>query len=300
MVQFNLSEPVVAVPGDSFILRRPSPSMTIAGGSVIDPFPPNRLNRTKASARLLQLSQADLTNRLEILVDERKNGCGVSGLVPLTGRLPAEITTAAQRSAQLLIIAAAQHVVSRAWLARQRAQIVQFLTAFHKRSPASPGAPLAQLRFGLEQSLAQFVLNDFPAIRVTGELVSLTTHKPLVSQQEATALLSIEQAFRKAGYQPASPAEVLRGAALDPKAGRDLVEKLIKSAKLVRVSDELIFHAEVIAHIRKSLSNHKGRRFSVPEFKEWTQISRKYAIPLLEYLDHQRVTKREGDNRVVL
>jgi selenocysteine-specific elongation factor len=56
----------------------------------------------------------------------------------------------------------------------------------------------------------------------------------------------------------------------------------------------------VIAHIRKSIAVHKGRRFSVPEFKSWTQISRKYAIPLLEYLDHQKVTKREGDNRVVL
>jgi selenocysteine-specific elongation factor len=56
----------------------------------------------------------------------------------------------------------------------------------------------------------------------------------------------------------------------------------------------------VIAHIRNSLSSHKGRRFSVPEFKDWIQISRKYAIPLLEFLDHQRVTKREGDLRVIL
>jgi selenocysteine-specific elongation factor len=69
---------------------------------------------------------------------------------------------------------------------------------------------------------------------------------------------------------------------------------------LVRISDELVFHADVVAHIRRSLAAHKGRRFSVPEFKEWTQISRKYAIPLLEYLDRQRVTRREGDARVVL
>ena len=75
---------------------------------------------------------------------------------------------------------------------------------------------------------------------------------------------------------------------------------MIKGNRLVRVSGDLIFHSEVIAHIRTSLAKHKGRRFSVPEFKDWVQISRKYAIPLLEYLDHQRVTRRDGDSRVVL
>jgi len=74
----------------------------------------------------------------------------------------------------------------------------------------------------------------------------------------------------------------------------------VKSGKLIRVSNDLVFHAEVIAHIRASLAAHKGRRFTVADFKSWTNISRKYAIPLLEYLDHQRVTKRDGDFRVVL
>jgi selenocysteine-specific elongation factor len=62
----------------------------------------------------------------------------------------------------------------------------------------------------------------------------------------------------------------------------------------------LLFHADVIAHIKTSLGQQKGRRFSVLEFKSWTNISRKFAIPLLEYLDQQRITKREGEVRVVL
>jgi selenocysteine-specific elongation factor len=61
-----------------------------------------------------------------------------------------------------------------------------------------------------------------------------------------------------------------------------------------------VYHADVIAHVRKSLTAHKGRKFSIPEFKEWTQISRKYAIPLLEYLDRIHVTRRDGDSRIVL
>ena len=300
LVQINLAEPVVAAPGDRFILRRPSPSETVAGGCVIDPFPPGRLSRAKASARLMRLHSANVAERLELLVDEKKNGRTVPELVRLTGRPAGEIAVAAQHSAQLLNVTGSQQVVSRAWLARQRAQVLQFLTAFHTQYPASAGAPLAQVRFGLEQSLAHFVLANFPPVHVTGELISLATHRPQVSQQETAALHNLEQVFRKAGYQPASPIEVLRSAALDAKTGRSLLEKLIKNARLVRVTEELIFHADVIAHIRTSLSVHKGRRFSVPEFKQWTQISRKYAIPLLEYLDHQRVTKRDGDYRVVL
>jgi selenocysteine-specific elongation factor len=92
----------------------------------------------------------------------------------------------------------------------------------------------------------------------------------------------------------------MRTAGIEPGKGRALLEALIKSNRLVRVSADLVFHAEVLTHIRASLTRHKGRRFSVPEFKEWTQVSRKYAIPLLEYLDHQHITRRDGDTRIVL
>ncbi len=84
------------------------------------------------------------------------------------------------------------------------------------------------------------------------------------------------------------------------KNARPLLEALIKSGKLIRIAPDLIFHADVITHIRQSLTAHKGRRFTVADFKSWTNISRKYAIPLLEYLDQQHVTKRDGDARVVL
>ena len=79
-----------------------------------------------------------------------------------------------------------------------------------------------------------------------------------------------------------------------------MLELLLKNKRLVRVADGLIFHADVIQHVRKSLSIHKGRRFTVPEFKEWTQMSRKYAIPVLEYLDREKVTRRDGDQRVIV
>ncbi len=86
----------------------------------------------------------------------------------------------------------------------------------------------------------------------------------------------------------------------DIKKAKALLDILVKNGKLVRVSEELIYHADVVSHIRTALAAHKGRKFSVAEFKQWTQMSRKYAIPFLEYLDRERVTRREGDDRVLL
>ena len=75
---------------------------------------------------------------------------------------------------------------------------------------------------------------------------------------------------------------------------------LLKQQKLVKAADELLFHPTAIAKLKTIVASHKGEKFSVPEFKDWTGISRKYAIPLLELLDRERVTRREGDARVVL
>jgi selenocysteine-specific elongation factor len=81
---------------------------------------------------------------------------------------------------------------------------------------------------------------------------------------------------------------------------RNILQLLLRDKRLVRVSDELVFHASAIRSLRDLLAKKKGARFAVPEFKDWTGVSRKYAIPLLEFLDRERVTRREGDSRIVL
>jgi selenocysteine-specific elongation factor len=144
------------------------------------------------------------------------------------------------------------------------------------------------------------VIEEFPAVRVAAGVVSLATHRTQVNDEHNRLLASMEAAFRKAGYEPPAPADVMRSLCPDPAKARSCLEALIKSQRLVRIADQLVFHSDVVQHIKKSLAAHKGRHFSVPEFKEWTHVSRKFAIPLLEHLDRQRVTKREGDMRVVL
>ena len=94
--------------------------------------------------------------------------------------------------------------------------------------------------------------------------------------------------------------EVLAKSGVDPARARTLLQFLLRDKRLVRVSDELVFHASAMQSLRALLAHKKGVRFGVPEFKDWTGISRKYAIPLLEFLDRERITRRDGDSRVVL
>jgi len=74
----------------------------------------------------------------------------------------------------------------------------------------------------------------------------------------------------------------------------------VRQKRLLRIGPDLVFHSTAIERLRQILAGRKSQRFGIAEFKEWTGISRKYAIPLLEYLDREHVTRREGDRRLVL
>jgi selenocysteine-specific elongation factor len=93
---------------------------------------------------------------------------------------------------------------------------------------------------------------------------------------------------------------VLAKSGVESARARSLLQILLRNRKLVRISDELIYHVSAIETLRQMLAARKGVRFAVPEFKDWTGVSRKYAIPLLEYLDRERITRRDGDSRVVI
>jgi selenocysteine-specific elongation factor len=295
-----LSGPIVSATGDRFVLRRPSPAQTVAGGSIVDAFPPKRLSRSKTVSRLQKLATADLPRRIQFLTEESRAGRQIEELVRLVNAPQDTVKSLILQNPQLAFIEGAQCVVTKLWLQNRRDKLLEWLRAFHAKNPSAPGAPVAAARLGLGASLAAPVFGGMPEIRMEGDLIALAGHRIQFTDQETRALSRMEQIFRAASFQPPALMEALKTSGLDQKKARALLEVLIKQQRLVRVSEELVFHADVIAHIRKSLAAYRGRRFSVPEFKDWTQISRKYAIPLLEYLDRQRATRREGDLRLVL
>ena len=302
-VRFLLRDPLLLLPGDRFIVRRFSPVVTIGGGVVLDIAAPARMRRADIAARLAKLEDATPAGRVELLVAESRHGMSIPELVERTGFAVADIRAAAESDALFFLPEPHAWIASRAWADQILARFRELLRDFHRRNPLQPGLAKEQLRRelpGAPAFLLDAVIARSKDIVAEGEILRLASHRVALKQDEEEATGKIEALFRDAGLAVPSTSEVLAKSGVEPARARTLLQILLKDRKLVRVGDELIYHASAIEKLRGTLKSRRGQRFSVAQFKEWTGVSRKYAIPLLEFLDRERVTRRAGDERIVI
>jgi selenocysteine-specific elongation factor len=296
------TEPLLLLPGDRFIIRRFSPVETIGGGVVIDIAAPRRLRRAELAARLDKLESASPADRIALLVGESARGMTISELVSRTGLLPDEIRSIA-KIGPFYFVEAQEWLASRAWAEQKLVSMQQTLSEFHRKNPLQPGMPKEQLRSGELAGMPSFLLDALLAgtkiITVEGEFVRLASHRVAFKQEEQQALDRIEKLFQQAGLTVPPTAEVLAKSGIQSDRARALLQILLRDRKLVRVSADLVFHHTTLEKLRRMLPTRKGQRFSVSDFKDWTGLSRKYAIPLLEFFDREHITHREGEFRVI-
>jgi selenocysteine-specific elongation factor len=299
-VRIIFREPVLLVPGDRFIVRMFSPVVTIGGGEVVDAHGPARYRRNAGAARIEALARAPLAEYIATVVREAPYGTTLDQLVVRTGASADECEAALPAS----VVRLGTALVDARWVSETVRGWKDQLAVFHREQPLQPGIKREALRSRVlpqaPPALFDALLSTEPAILASGEILHLATHRLALKQDEEQALASIEGAFETAGLSVPGTAEVLSRAGVDPARARSLLQILLRQRRLVRVTDEMIFHPAALDRLRQILAPRKGERFSVPEFKEWTGISRKYAIPLLEYLDRERTTRREGDLRLIL
>jgi selenocysteine-specific elongation factor len=299
-VRLVLREPALVLPGDRFIIRMFSPVITIGGGVVLDIAGIRYRKADKPAERLEILAGGDAGARVALLV--RESGCGMSipAIVARTGLREREIET----TGFVFLKQPQPWLVDRGWFQSTRDRLVRVLREFHQKQPLQPGIAKQDLRARELAAAPQFLLDailaDAKEIVVEGETVRLRSHRVVLKEDEEQARAKIEGAFEQAGLAVPAVAEVLAKSGVEAARARSILQILIREKRLVRVSEDLVFHHGAIARLRELLAAHKGQRFNVPAFKEWTGISRKYAIPLLEYLDREHLTRREGDERLVL
>ncbi|MCC6863007.1 MAG: selenocysteine-specific translation elongation factor [Bryobacterales bacterium] len=299
-----LREPVLLLPQDRFIIRMFSPVVTIGGGVVLDPAGIRYRRGDDPAARLRVLEQGTPAERLALFVRESPYGLAFSDLLSRTGMTARELEQAAAAGPFLILPAAQPWLVDRAWFENAAARLAAAVRDFHRANPLLPGIAKQDLR-GRELPdsppfLIDALLAAAPEIVVEGEIVRLRSHKLVLKQDEQEARAAIEGAFERAGLAVPPVAEVLARSGVELARARSLLQMLLRERRLVRVNDDLVFHRAAIDQLRALLHAHRGESFGVAAFKDWTGISRKYAIPLLEYLDRERVTRREGDQRLVL
>jgi selenocysteine-specific elongation factor len=185
------------------------------------------------------------------------------------------------------------------------------LTAFHQSQPLSEGVSREEVRERLfaraDPAVFEFVLARLAGQgRVAGrDRVSLSTHRVALSGDEARARAAVEEVYRRAGLKPPDAASVAQACGLSPADCEKWTQMLVRQKILQRL-DVLTFHTAALAELKREVGALKAQAGSgratvdVAAFKERYGVTRKYAIPLLEYLDRERVTRRMGDVRVVI
>ena len=307
--QLRLAKPQLLLPGDRFIVRQFSPLVTIGGGAVLDTEPLLRMPRAEYLAFLRTLASAPEAERLEARVARRRlRGLTLAGAIAETGWTKAHLARVAKE------LVSAKRVVqfgSMLLVPADVEKIEELLVAETKRfqdeNRLVPGIGKEQLRerAGADAEIFAGVLERLVAgkkLVVSGEVVHLPGRGIAMQSEESESKQIIEDAFAKAGLQVPALKDVLAGLKLDKARAQQVVTLLLRDKVLVKLSDELVFHHTALALLRKKVGDAKAQspKIDVARFKELTGLTRKYAIPLLEYLDRERVTRRVGDERVIL
>jgi selenocysteine-specific elongation factor len=232
------------------------------------------------------------------------------------GALAARVPFGAVRARALLdtLLAAGRVVaIDREWflhadgVARLRGLILTALERFHRAQPLRPGMSREELRGrggGADERVFAHVLSALDAegaVRVDRDKVRLGSHEVRLSAEQQAALDRVEREFRDAHASPPSPAEALGRAGLRGDEEHDLFQVLLESRRLVRVKESLFFHAEALEAIQEKLVAllRERKEIGPGDIKDLLGISRKYAIPLLEFFDARRITSRVGERRVL-
>jgi selenocysteine-specific elongation factor len=315
VANLKLQDEVLVLPGDRFIVRQFSPVVTIGGGAVLDPLARRPMLRDTGRAAFLETLERQNGGETLVAMTERGLlGLGYEEIVARTGWTDREIREAVEKlhgtgrvrtvSTEPLVL------VSGKLFAEVRKKIVEKVERFQKENPLLPGISREDLRASLGKRVRsetfRAALEELAAekkVDAQGELVKKAGSEIALLPEEARAKEQIEAAFASASLAVPSVKEVLEKLTVEAKRAEKLLQILLREKNLVRVSPDLVFHRQALAQLKGQLSAYKktkGDRISVPAFKELTGITRKYAIPLLEYLDRERVTRRVGEERVIL
>src|SRR5436190_1598947 len=315
LANLKLQDEVLVLAGDRFIVRQFSPVVTIGGGAVLDPLARRPMLRDTGRGAFLETLERG--NHEEILAEMTQRallGLGHEKIVARTGWTEKETQGALEElrgTGRVRIVSGEPlALVSGKLFEEVRKKIVEKVERFQKENPLLPGIAREDLRASLRKRVRsetfRAALEELMAqkkLDAQGEFVKNAGSEIALLPEETKAKEQIEAAFASAGLAVPSVKEVLAKLTVEAKRAEKLLQILLREKNLVRVSAELVFHRQALAQLKEQLAAYKkakGDRISVPAFKELTGVTRKYAIPLLEYLDREHATRRAGEERVIL
>ncbi|NLW50221.1 MAG: selenocysteine-specific translation elongation factor [Candidatus Brocadiaceae bacterium] len=309
LVQLHVQKPVVAGPGDRFILRLPTPLRTVGGGMIIEALE-RRLKRTRFEVRDDLKARADAVGDparfVEYCVLAARAGLSRSSELSIRAKLPPgrlQQVLAALAASGRIVAVKPDVYAHRESLRRAGEAVVTGVRAHHEGAPQSVGVPaddigaLAGLPVELVDAAVSFLLAEGTLVEAAGRL-ALPGHSVDLSADDRVLLDRIETAFRDAGFYPPEADDMAAQAGTSPQKASWALQTLVDHGILVPV-EKLFFHRDAVARARGILESYlrdEGRLESV-KFKYLLDTTRKYAIPLLDYFDRVGVTRRVGNTR---
>ena len=311
-VQFFLREPLALKPGDRLVIRSFSPAFTWGGGLVLHVNPTRHKRRhPEVLARFQTLEQGAPEDILRLYLSEA--GAAGRSKAELTALLPwdpgylANLLNPLTRQGQVLnydqenqryLLAATAQELER--------QSLQILADYHRKFPLKPGLSKEELRRQLppamEVRLFNYLLGGMvqkKQVVAEKDLVRLSTHKVTLAQDQEDVSRRLEELYRRGHFSPPTFKEATEASKIAGDKVKQLLRVLVNQGRLIKVKEDLYFHQAAIEALKAELINFlkQNREITVNQFKDLTQTSRKFTIPLLEYFDSVRTTVRVGEAR---
>lgn len=302
-VQLRLAHPVVVLRGDRLILRRPSPAVTIGGGTIVDPEPTRH-----------RRFQNDVINNLSVLAEgtpedlvvqelgDRPMELGelarTTGLDELQGVVQAMIKRGDVVALGAETLTPRTIILRTATLDRLITIASSYLDTYHAQHPLSAGPRRDEFRDVLGRHAPRAsdeVLRELErraVLRSEGAYVVAPEFRITLNGAQRHAADAFIEAARSAQYSPPAPQSF--------GVSDELLSALEATGELVQVADQIAYPADVFEEIQSRVTDKLAQdtTITLAEYRDMFDTSRKYAQPTLEYLDEKRVTRRKGDVRV--
>lgn len=318
-VQLRLEIPTVCVPGERFIIRSYSPQTTIGGGRVLDNAPSKHRRKDAENVRriLQNLVKSDKAGQVKIYLETAsEHGLTKKDLRARTAWREEILKRAiAENLEKKAIIEAESFFIARTPFENLKAKTLAEIEDFHRKEPLARGILRETLRekifARLSPEIFKTILTSLEAdkkIAAEKDFVRAAAHNLELSADEKILRERLSAIYKNAKLEVPklddALTESIKGTKADKIRARKIFQLLLNSGELVKITDEFYFAKGEIenlaAKLREFAENSADRLIDVPKFKDIAGISRKYAIPLLEYFDREKLTRRAGDKRLIL
>lgn len=307
--QLRFDAPLACAHGDRFVLRSYSPITTIGGGIIVEPYPKRRRRNPHAVELMERKASNDPLVAAEAMLEETNLGMTPKDIAI---ELHLDIEQAGEVANKLIETGRILHLGEGQLLSAEKVEaaksaLLGALETFHEKHPLREGIPKEQLKTQLsirvDDAIFEALLNALGGedkISVTREIVGLSSHNIELGDNAADLKQQMEDASQSAGLTPPTTNELLSRFGHDPELAREVLHMLLETGAVTRLQ-EMVFHRISIEAAQTAVANFIQRKGSitVAQFRDLTNTSRKFAVPLLEHLDRIGFTKRLGDERVL-